>query len=365
VKFHCERDSLADALSTASRAAGGGTSALPVLAGLRLELVGDELSVTGTDMDLTIELGITVRGAVDGVAVVPGKLAADVVRAMAPGAIEVEVSADEVTISGGRSEFLLRPFAADDFPKTASPASSAITLPAAEFSDALRQVVRAASTDKDRPIITGVLLTAEADGLRLVATDSYRLAVRDLPGAAVLGADQKVLVPSRALAELQRVLAHGTELTLRLGERDATFEVGGTRLTTRLIEGEYPNYRNLIPSSYPNTVTMGREPLLEALRRVKILATRDATPVRLAVSAEAVQLTTVTADIGTAQESIDTSFDGAELTVAFNPDYLASGVEAVDGDEVTLELLDGLKPAVIRGVGHSDYLYLLMPVRVP
>lgn len=365
MKFHCERDSLAEALSTASRAAGGSTGALPVLAGLRLGLSGDELSVTGTDMDLTIELGITVRGDVDGTAVVPGKLAADVVRAMAPGAIDVEVSADEVTIAGGRSQFSLRPFAADDFPKTAAAGSSAVTLPAAEFGEALRQVVRAASTDKDRPIITGVLLTAEADGLRLVATDSYRLAVRDLPGTSVLGADQKVLVPSRALAELQRVLAHGSELTLRLGERDATFEVGATRLTTRLIEGEYPNYRNLIPSSYPNKVTMGRDALLEALRRVKILATREATPVRLSVTPESVRLTTVTADIGTAEEEIDATLEGGELTVAFNPDYLASGAEAAVGDEVTLELLDGLKPAVIRGVGHPEYLYLLMPVRVP
>ena len=181
----------------------------------------------------------------------------------------------------------------------------------------------------------------------------------------MLGADQKVLVPSRALAELQRVLADGTELTLRLGERDATFEVGGTRLTTRLDRGRVPELPQPDPGLVPEPVTVGREPLLEAVRRVKLLATRDATPVRLAVSAEAVELTTVTADVGKAQESIDAKYEGAELTVAFNPDYLASGVEAVDGDEVTLELLDGLKPAVIRGVGHSDYLYLLMPVRVP
>jgi DNA polymerase-3 subunit beta len=365
VKFHCERDSLAEALSTASRAAGGNTGALPILAGLRLGLAGDQLSVIGTDMDLTIELAVTVRGDVDGTAVIPGKLAADVVRAMAPGAIEVEVNTDEVTIAGGRSQFSLRPYAADDFPKTTAAASSAVTLPAAEFSEALRQVVRAASTDKDRPVITGVLLAAEADGLRLVATDSYRLAVRDLPGTAVLGLDQKVLVPSRALAELQRVLSHGGELTLRLGERDATFEIGGTKLTTRLIEGEYPNYRNLIPPTYPNKVTMGREALLEALRRVKILATREAIPVRLEVSAGSVSLKTVTAEIGTAVEEIDATLEGAELSVAFNPEYLAAGAEAAVGDEVTLELLDGLKPAVIRGVDHPEYLYLLMPVRVP
>jgi len=227
----------------------------------------------------------------------------------------------------------------------------------------LRQVVRAASTDENRPILTGVLLTAENDGLRMVATDSYRLAVRDLADTQVLGAGQKVLVPGRALVELQRLVGAGGDLVLRLGERDATFEVGGTRLTTRLIEGEFPNYRQLIPPSHPNTLTVAREALLEAFKRVKILA-RDATPVRLQLGGDTLGITAVTQDIGTASEELDASYSGAELTVAFNPDYLVAGVEACIGDEVTLSTLDALKPAVVRGVGADDYLYLLMPVRV-
>jgi DNA polymerase-3 subunit beta len=232
------------------------------------------------------------------------------------------------------------------------------------FGEALRQVVRAASTDEARPILTGVLLASEADGLRLVATDSYRLAVRDIPGSTVLAADQKVLVPGKALKELERLLTGGDQLTLRLGERDATFEVGDARLSTRLIEGEFPNYRQLIPSSQPNTLTVAREPLLEAIRRVKILA-RDATPVRLAMGSDHVRLTAITQDVGNAVEELDASLSGTEMTVAFNPDYLASGVEAVASDEITLETQDALKPAVVRGVGVDDYLYLLMPVRVP
>jgi DNA polymerase-3 subunit beta len=235
---------------------------------------------------------------------------------------------------------------------------------ASAFGDALRQVVRAASTDDNRPILTGVLLTAENDGLRLVATDSYRLAVRDLADTPVLGAGQKVLVPGRALAELQRVISADAELSVRLGAREAVFEVGGTRLATRLIEGEYPNYRNLLPSSYPNRLTVGREALLEALRRVKILA-QDSTPVRLALGGDTLRLTAITQDVGNAHEEIDAAYEGTEMTVAFNPEYLTSGVEAVEGDEVTLSTLDPMKPAVLRGVGHDEYLYLLMPVRVP
>lgn len=151
---------------------------------------------------------------------------------------------------------------------------------------------------------------------------------------------------------------------MRLGDRDATFEVGTTRLTTRLIEGEFPNYRQLIPGSHPNTLTVEREPLLEAIRRVKILA-KDATPVRLQMGGDTLRLTAITQDVGNAPEELDAQYVGAELTVAFNPDYFAAGVEACIGDSITLSTLDALKPAVVRGVGIDDYLYLLMPVRVP
>ena len=364
MKFRCEREALAEALSTAGRAATGRTGALPVLSGLRLELVGDRLSITGTDLDLTIQLTLAVGGDGDGGVVLPARLAADIVRSMGAGKVEVSVDGDEVNISGGRSQFSVRPLSFDDYPKLATPTTSSVTLPAVAVGEALRQVVRAASTDEARPILTGVLLTAENGGLRMVATDSYRLAVRDLADHQVLGADQKVLIPGRALNELQRLVGGGEELTMRLGDREATFEVGETRLSTRLIEGEFPNYRQLIPTSHPNTLTVEREPLLEAVRRVKILA-KDATPVRLQMGGDTLRLTAITQDVGNASEELDATYEGTELTVAFNPEYFASGVEACSSDSITLSTLDSLKPAVIRGVGNDDYLYLLMPVRVP
>jgi len=364
VKFRCEREALAEALATAGRAATGRTGALPVLSGLRLELVGDQLTVTGTDLDLTIQLSVEVGGERDGGVVVPARLAADIVRSLGSGKVDVSADGDDVAISNGRSNFTVRPLSFDDYPKLASAVHTSVTLPSSQFGDALRQVVRAASTDEARPIPPGVLMTAEADGLRMVATDSYRLAVRDLAGQQVLAADQKVLVPGRALTELQRLVGSGDTVTMGLGDRDAAFEVGSTRLTTRLIEGEFPNYRQLIPASHPNTLTVEREPLMEAIRRVKILA-KDATPVRLQMGGDTLRLTAITQDVGNASEELDAQYDGTELTVAFNPDYLAAGVEACQGDSVTLSTLDALKPAVVRGVGNPDYLYLLMPVRVP
>ncbi len=364
MKFRCERDVLAEALTTAGRAATGRTGTLPVLSGVRLELQGDRLTVTGTDLELTIQLELTVGGEVDGVTVIPARLSADIVRSLGDPKVEINAGPDEVGISAGRSQFSVRPLSADDYPRLPTPSESAVTLPAAAFGEALKQVVRAASTDEARPILTGVLLAAEADGLRLVATDSYRLAVRDLAGTSVLGSDQKVLVPSRALQELQRLLGGEESITLRLGERDATFEVGTSRLTTRLIEGEFPNYRQLIPASYPNKLTVSKDALQEAIRRVKILA-KDATPVRLQLSADGLKLTAITQDVGNAADELDASLDGTEMTVAFNPDYLAAGVDAAISDEVSIETLDALKPAVVRGIGRDDFLYLLMPVRVP
>ena len=366
MKFRCERDVLAEALGAAGRAATGRTGALPVLSGVRAELVDDRLVVTGTDLDLTIQVEATVAGDRDGVVVLPARLTADIVRSLPSGAVEVDATGDDVQISSGRSRFAVRPLSADDYPKLPAPAASAVTLPAAAFADALRQVVRAASSDESRPILTGVLLAAEHGGLRLVATDSYRLAVRDLAGTEVLGVDQKVIVPSRALNELGRLLGSATEVTLRLGERDATFETGTTRLTTRLIEGEFPNYRQLIPASHPNRLVVSRDELTAAIRRVKLLA-RDATPIRLAMTADGLTLSAVTQDIGQAVESLDATYSGGDMTVAFNPDYLSAGVDAVVGDQVAIDTLDALKPAVVRSAGEEGpgYLYLLMPVRVP
>jgi DNA polymerase-3 subunit beta len=206
-------------------------------------------------------------------------------------------------------------------------------------------------------------MAAEEDGLRLVATDSYRLAVSDLPGTSVLGRDQTVLVPSRALDAVARVLGDASELTILLGERDASFVIDDVKIVTRLIEGEFPNYRGLIPADHPNSLVVDRLALLEAVRRVGILA-RDSTPVRMSMSSNGLELVAITQDVGQARETLDADYTGSDLTVAFNPEYLVDGLEASPGDEVRLETIDSLKPAILRSTGDDQFLYLLMPVRV-
>ena len=364
MKFRCERDTLVEALGAAGRAVANRGGALPVLAGVRGQLTGDRLKLTGSDLELTIEVEVEVAGEQDGTAVLPSKIASDLVRSLGDPRVTVEVEGDEATISAGRFQSSLRLLPADEFPRLGMPTDDAVTLSAKDFASALHQVVPAASADDARPILTGVLMSAEESGLRLVATDSYRLAVRDLPGTTVLKEGQSVLVPSRALKELERLLGASEEVTLRLGEREVTFEVGNVRLTTRLIEGDFPNYRGLIPASHPNRLTVPREALVEAVRRVKLMAREPNTPVRLAMSQDGLELVAITQDVGQAHEQLDAGYTGEELTVAFNPEYLLSGVDVTTGDEITLDTVDAQKPAVISAAGAEEFLYLLMPVRV-
>lgn len=362
MKFRCERDVLTEALGTSSRAVSG-RGGLPGLSGVRVELVGDQLELTGSDLDLTIRVKVTVSGEADGVAVVPARLASDIVKALQPGAVSLSTEGDELHIAAGRSNFTIRLIAGDEFPQITGLPSESVSLESDELAEALKQVVGAASSDDSRPILTGVLLTAHEGGLRLVATDSYRLAMRDLPGTSILAEGQSVLIPSRALTELNRVLGSGKEVKLRLGEQVAAFEVGSTQLITRLIEGEFPSYQSLIPDSHPNVLSVNREELLDALRRVKILA-RESTPIRLKMSDEGLELIAVTQDVGTATEQIEGKYDGAPLTVAFNPQYLLEGTEVSVSEEITLSTIDELKPAIVRMAGADEFLYLLMPVRV-
>ncbi|MGB5755509.1 MAG: DNA polymerase III subunit beta [Acidimicrobiales bacterium] len=362
MKFRCERDVIVEALGIAGRAVSG-RGGMPGLAGVRAELSGDTLTLTGSDLDLTISIAVTVSGESDGVAVIPARLATDIVKALEPGAVSFAAADESLSIAAGRSEFSIRLIAGDEFPQLSELGSESVSLSSEQLAEALKQVVLAASSDDSRPILTGVLLAAEADGLRLVATDSFRLAMRDVAGVSVLDEGQSVLIPSRALGELNRILGQGEAVELKLGEREASFEVGDVKLVTRLIEGEFPNYRGLIPESHPNLLTVDRTSLLDALRRVKLLA-RESTPIRLEITDGSVELVAITQDVGTARESVEGSYNGNDLTVAFNPQFLLEGIEVATGDEISLATIDELKPAVVRSVGSDEFLYLIMPVRV-
>lgn len=368
MKFRSERDSLAEVLTTAGRAtATRGTSSV-VLSGLLLRTEGNTLEVTGTDLDLTIRVSQEVIGLDDGTCVVPGRLTADVVRSLEPGAVTIEAGEDKVEISSARARFGLRAFSVVEYPTVPTSTGPLVTLPGAMFAEGLRQVVRAASTDDARPLLTGVLLTGEDGAVRLVATDSYRLALRDLPGASSFGAENDMLVPARALTELQRLpggdASGAGDVGIAAGIHDVTFTRGAVQITTRRLDGTYPDYRQLIPDHYPNRLHVGKETLVNALRRVRLLVRDNTTPVRLSMRQGGVDLTVVSQEVGDASETVDGDFSGEDLVIAFNPSYLIEGVDAVLDDEVVIETADPSRPATVRSAERADFRYLLMPVRV-
>lgn len=369
MKFRCDRNVLVKALAVASRASAGRGAARAVIHG---ELQGDTLTLTGHGPD-DLMISVTVRdgliGDGDGAAVLPARQVSKAVKSLPAGEVQVEVAGEQVRITTSGSKLTLG-VPVDEFPRPPELAGEGVTLDACVLATAVRQVVPAVSKDQARPVLTGVLMAAEAGGLSLVATDSYRLAVRDIPGWKVLDEGRSVVVPARALDNLVRVLAGVDTVTMRLGEaetpgfyRDVSFDAGPVRLTTTLIGGEFPAYKGLIPSGYPNRLTVDRNTLLEAVRRVKPFA-RNAIPVRLAMSDGRVDLVVTDGFFDTVSETLDATYDGAELTVAFDPDYLLRGLEALSGDEVLIETVDSLKPALVTSPGHPEFLYLLMTVRL-
>ncbi len=365
MKFRCERDALVEALARAGRAVSNRGGTLTALTGIRAELTGNRLSLTGTDLELTITVEVEVDGEADGVVVLPAKLTQEIVRAVEMGKVQVSVGDEEAEIVAGSATFTVLLLAPEGFPQQKAAQAEPVNVPTAALNSAIKQVARGASRDETRSVaLTGVLMAAEADGLRLVATDSYRLALRDLPGVSLLRDERQVVVPARALSELVRVLGDAETVEVRLDDNTASFRVDRAEVTTRLIEAEYPNYRGLIPSNQPNHLTVSRSALLEAVRRVALMVQSTPTPIRLISGGDQLELVAITPDRGEAREALPAKYEGEDLTVAFNPEYLLDGIEATTGDEISIQTVDGLKPALLRSNDDEGFLYLLMPVRV-
>lgn len=360
MRIRAQRDDLADVLARANRAVSTRT-ALPVLQGLLCEVSGNMLRVTGTDLDVSIRTSVEVEMLEEGKAVIPGRLLSEAVRKMPPGAVTIGATDNEVEIEGKGPRFTLRPLNAEDFPVSDEGVSDGVEVDGEELAEAIAQVTVAASGDGARPILTGVLFESWDTGLRMVATDSYRLAKRDLRGVGLEGTG---LVPARGLRELPRAIG-AAKVTAQLREREAVFSSEKGLLRLRLIDGSFPKYQSLLPESYPNQVILRKEDLLEALGRVTLVA-EDHIPVRLKLTQGGVEVAVSRQDVGGETEHLSGEYTGndEEVTIAFNPRYLQDGVTAISGDSVRIRVVDGFKPSVIDSGPDDDFLYLLMPVRV-
>ncbi|HET6876901.1 MAG TPA: DNA polymerase III subunit beta [Jatrophihabitans sp.] len=387
MKFRVERDALADAVTWAARSLASRPT-LPVLAGLLLRVDGDQLTVSGFDLEASTEVELDVTAGASGQALVSGRLLADITRALPPHPVDVLLDGSRLTIQCGSARFTLPGMPVDDYPKLPAMPSTAGTVDGAEFAGAVAQVAIAAGRDDTLPMLTGVRLEIDGDRLTLAATDRYRLAVRELgwkPTDTSASGSNAVLVPARALSEAARSLSHSESLTIALSGGAATGSAGegiigfsGTtnghpsRATTRLLDATFPAYRSLLPSEWASTAEVEVAPLVEAVKRVALVADRNA-PVRLEFTADSVALTAGGDDEGRAEEQLEVSYDGEPITTAFNPQFLLDGLGALVAPTARMLFTSSTKPVVLRplsgGEGgdaeNADYTYLIMPVRLP
>jgi DNA polymerase-3 subunit beta len=297
----------------------------------------------------------------------PGRLFADVVRSLPPGDVGLELRGEQrdVEIAAGGARFHLRTLPAEDFPRLPELEGETVSLPAAPLAATIELVARAASRDEVRPILTGVLLQAEGKRLTMVATDSYRLSVKHTELEGEIGQALEANVPARALRELARIAAaeDADEVEIALPRNQVVFRVAGVVLSSRLIEGQFPSWRQLVPESFEHEVRLPRAEFLEIARRVSQLAQRNA-PLRLAFAEGELTVAAETPDIGDASEALPAPYSGEPLEIAFNPQFLVEGIESVASEELAIQLSSPLRPGLLRPVDGEDFSYLVMPIRL-
>jgi DNA polymerase-3 subunit beta len=378
MKFRVERDALADAVTWAARSLSTRPT-MPVLAGLLLTNKDDRLSVSGFDLEASTEVDLDVSAGEDGQALVSGRLLADITKALPPHPVDIAVEGSRLSIACGAARFTLPTMPVEDYPRLPSMPSTAGTLESASFATAVGQVAIAAGRDDTLPMLTGVRLEIEGARLTLAATDRYRLAVRELdwapenPGAE----PAQVLVPARTLNDAARSLSHSDTMTLALsagGAGEGIIGFAGTtngrasRATTRLLDATFPAYRSLLPSEWSSSAQVEVAPLVEAVRRVALVADRN-TPVRLEFAEGSLALAAGGDDEGRAEENLEVTYEGEPITTAFNPQFLLDGLGALGSSSASLLFTSPNKPVVLRPEGDSvaagEYTYVMMPVRLP
>jgi DNA polymerase-3 subunit beta len=359
----CSRDELTRALGIVSRGVSARTT-VQILAGILLRVSGGRLGLAATDMELSLRTAIDVQEATEGSVVVPGRLLLDLARLLPAAEVVIEHKPEEATVEirSGSATYRLHTYNAEDFPR----------LPEAEAAErhevdretvltTISRVSRSASRDESRPVLTGVLMRFEPGKLVMAATDSYRLSVKETNVEGTVP-ELEAIVPARALGELARIAQEGEKLELAVHENQVIFATGDALLTTRRIDGQFPNYKQLVPEAFDHELALPREELLDVVRRVSVMAQRNS-PLRLRFADGELTVSAQTQDVGEARESLPVPFSGEPLEIGFNAEFLRDGIESVFGDQLRLQLISPLRPAVLQGES-DDFLYLIMPIRL-
>jgi DNA polymerase III subunit beta len=363
MKLSCSKDEFVAKLAIVARGVSTRT-AVQILAGILLRAEDGRLDLAATDMELSLRTSLEAQVDGDGAAVVPGRLLVDIARLLPDGQVSIEHRADEgvLRVECGTASYRLNTYSVEDFPRL--PEIEPAALHAIErdaLLDTVARVSRSSSRDESRPVLTGILVRFEAGKLVMAATDSYRLSVKE----TVLGGtapDLEAIVPARALGELGRIAQGGDEIQVGVHENQVIFGADGVWLTTRRIDGQFPNYKQLLPESFEHEVVLPREELLAVVRRVAVMAQRNS-PLRLRFAEGELAVSAQTQDVGEARETLPAAYNADTLEMGFNAEFFRDGVDSMAADEITLKLISPLRPAVMNG-GEDDPTYLVMPIRL-
>ena len=367
MKLSTRRDALFHQLQTVTRAAST-RSAVQALSGVQLQAASGGIELRATDMEIGLRVPLEGDVAREGAVVLPARLLVDVVRALPADELTLELRAAEqdVELNSGSATFHIRTLRLEDFPPLPEPGGDdQLDVPGPALVETVLKVARAASRDETRPVLTGVLVSANEQELRMAATDSYRLAVKDTALEAPLSRSFEANVPARALQELTRIVQQGNadRIAVSLRSNQVVFEAAGVVLSSRLIDGQFPNVRTLVPEAYEHELQLSGPETTDVVRRISLLAQKNA-PLRLSFAEGELTVSARTPDVGEARETVPVPFQGEPLEIGFNPEFLRDGLEALEGGDLVLKLISPLRPGLIEAADGSGFQYLLMPIRL-
>jgi DNA polymerase-3 subunit beta len=363
LRITAPRDELAARLALVARGVSTRTAVL-VLGGIQLRAEAGRLHLAATDMEVSLRASLEAQVDGEGTAVVPGRLLLDIARSLPDGDVTLEHKPEEavVVVTAGTATYRLHTYSAEDFPRLPDvDAAGLYAVDREALIETVARVGRSASRDESRPVLTGILVRFEPGKIVMAATDSYRLAVKETEVTGALP-ELDAIIPARALQELGRIAAGTDELQLGMLENHVVFGADGTWLTTRRIDGQFPNYRQLLPEQFEHEVVLPRDELLEVVRRVSLMAQRNS-PLRLRFADGELTVSAQTQDVGEARESLPAPYNADALEIGFNAEFLRDGLESVEADSIRFKLISPLRPAVLEGES-DDYVYLIMPIRL-
>ncbi len=337
---------------------------LPILSNVLIEADKSSLTLTTTDLEVGVRCKVDAKVAKTGSSTLPARRLSSIVRELPDGAIQVEIDdKDNASVKSGSSFFKIVGLSKDEFPPMPkAEGKHSYKMEQVAFREMLRKTSYAASTDETRYVLNGVLLSFKGGKLTMVATDGRRLALVEQEIDFPDDAQGDMILPTKAVAELTQVLGDEGELTLGATDNQIMFQFDDVLVVSKLIDGTFPNYKQVIPAQCEERVTVERESLFTALRRVSLVTTDKSNAAKLTFGKNKVVISMSTPDVGEAEESLPVKYDGKEFSVAFNPEYMMDPLKTLTSDEIFLELTDELSPGVLKT--DIPFLYVLMPMRI-